>query len=457
MKQLKDIKAVCDFIKEKSSSYSKEFGFYVEHLQQALEDLKQILESKKNKKISDKDLARVLKCINNTEYSVRIEERTTGTESALACSPLELVEFIIQNAQDKDFLLSQKGGKKSRDFLASALDGGRVDIAELLIKNGVEFKKDYLKELRYAWDDILDIEAQTKKFECLGIKKGETLKKIWDLLSPFSIGEIYTEAFSYYHSVHNYRDTFTGAQQVFIYALKNKLFSEEVLDNSFQGLPPQGGINLAVLGKEGADLLDNDTAYAPLRTQRIVPFVFAMFEDKTYDVLEYALFLGLHKGRKNDKGEDFESFLQQKIDEYIILTTKGGNSYGTIFQEDKDALAYFKALQRFMSSLDSIKRGEVIEVDNETLAMFANIEEIPLSSLDTSKVTSMESCFARSIRRDFSGIEKWNVSQVKNFISCFENAYFFNASLESWQVLKIANTACMFDNALSLKTLPSWY
>lgn len=101
MKQLKDIKAVCDFIKENSST--EKFGFYVERLQQALEDLKQILESKKNKKISDKDLARVLKCINNTKYSVRIKEKTTGTESALACAPLELVEFIIQNAQGKDF------------------------------------------------------------------------------------------------------------------------------------------------------------------------------------------------------------------------------------------------------------------------------------------------------------------------------------------------------------------
>lgn len=192
------------------------------------------------------------------------------------------------------------------------------------------------------------------------------------------------------------------------------------------------------------------------KTQRIVPFVFAMFEDTTYEVLEYALFLGLHKGRKNDKGEDFESFLQKKIEEYIILTTKG-NAYGSIFKEDEEALAYFKALQRFMSSLDSIKRGEVIEVDNETLEMFARIEEIPLSQLDTSKVTSMKYLFYRSCRRDFSGIEKWNVSQVEDFTSCFENAYFFNASLESWQVSKIVNTAYMFNDALSLETLPSWY
>ncbi|WP_334086540.1 hypothetical protein [Helicobacter typhlonius] len=255
---------------------------------------------------------------------MKIEEKTTGTRSALACAPLELVEFIIQNAQDKEFLLSQKGGKKSRDFLASALDGGRVDIAELLIKNGVEFKQDYLKELRYAWSDILDIEAQTKKFECLGIKKGETLKKIWDLLSPFSIGEIYTEGFSYYDAVHNYRKTFTGAQQVFIYVLKNKLFSEEVL--------------------------------------------------------EYALFLGLHKGRKNAQGKDFESFLQDKIEEYKILTTKG-NKYGMIFEEDEWDLAYFLSLQKFMQGLESLEKGEAVVVDDETFKMFARIEEIPRNLL----------------------------------------------------------------------------
>lgn len=110
MKQLKDIKAVCDFIKEGPSS--EKFGSYVEHLQQALGDLKQILESKKNKKISDKDLARVLKCINNTKYFVEIKEKTTKTKYALECAPLELIEFIIQNAQDKRIFAFAKGWQK---------------------------------------------------------------------------------------------------------------------------------------------------------------------------------------------------------------------------------------------------------------------------------------------------------------------------------------------------------
>ncbi len=366
------------------------------------------------------------------------------------------MEFLIDNAKDKSVVLGMHQSRE--DFLKNVLDSGRADIAAVLVKNGIAFTQEHLNRLRYDWDKMLKIEVEFQGIEGLEIEKDGMLKKIWELLisQGFSLNKIYSTGITLYNSMYNRKSSTADSQYALIYALRNNFFSEEVLDNSFQGLPPQGGINLAVLGKEGADLLDNDTAYAPLRTQRIVPFVFAMFEDKTYDVLEYALFLGLHKGRKNDKGEDFESFLQKKIEEYIILTTKG-NAYGSIFKEDEEALAYFKALQRFMSSLDSIKRGEVIEVDNETLKMFARIEEIPLSQLDTSKVTSMKYLFYRSCRRDFSGIEKWNVSQVEDFTSCFENAYFFNASLESWQVSKIANTACMFDNAFSLKALPSWY
>lgn len=406
--ELTDIKSICAFIEDAESD--REIAYYVGIYQKALEALQNILIAKKGRKISDKDLYKVFKtCLKDDSWSARIEIRGESYSQYIKVStflPLELVEFLIDNAKDKSVVL---GMQQSRlDFLKYAISAGRSDIAAVLVKNGIAFTQEHLDDLRYDWDDMFNIEvyfADALGFKC---KKDEMLRIMWELLiaQGFSLNEIYSTGITLYNGMYNRKSSTADSQYALIYALRNNFFSEEVLDNSFQGLPPQGGINLAVLGKEGADLLDNDTAYAPLRTQRIVPFVFAMFEDKTYDVLEYALFLGLHKGRKNDKGEDFESFLQQKIDEYIILTTKGGNSYGTIFQEDKDALAYFKALQRFMSSLDSIKRGEVIEVDNETLAMFANIEEIPLSSLDTSKVTSMESCFARSIRRDFSGIEK---------------------------------------------------
>ncbi|WP_236096345.1 MULTISPECIES: DUF285 domain-containing protein [Helicobacter] len=352
--------------------------------------------------------------------------------------PLELLELLVENAKDKSFVLGMQQSKK--DFLKIALDSNRVDIAAFLVKNGVEFKESHLK--RFSLHRVVAFEVSFQGMVFYEIaKKQENIKVIWDtLIQNLSFHQIYEKN-----------------DGLLIYALRNNFFNEEVLDNSFQGLPPQGGINLAALGKDGADLLDNNTAYAPLRTQRIVPFVFAMFEDKTYDVLEYALFLGLHKGRKNDKGEDFESFLQQKIDEYIILTTKGGNSYGTIFQEDKDVLAYFKALQRFMNSLDSIKRGEVIEVDNETLKMFARIEEIPLNQLDTSKVTSMKYLFYRSCRRDFSGIEKWNVSQVKNLNFCFNSVYFFDVDISSWDISSVEEMHWIFSYACSLKTLPSWY
>lgn len=456
--ELQTFKSICAFIDDAKGD--REIAYYVGIYQKALEALQNILIAKKGRKISDKDLYKVFKiCLRDKRWYARIEIIEESYNQSIEVStflPLELVEFLIDNAKDKSVVLGMHQSRE--DFLKNVLDSGRADIAGFLVKNGVEFKQEHLNRLRYDWKKMLKIEVEFQGIEGLEIEKDGMLKKIWELLisQGFSLNEIYSTGITLYNSMYNRKSSTADSQYALIYALRNNFFSEEVLDNSFQGLPPQGGINLAVLGKEGADLLDNDTAYAPLRTQRIVPFVFAMFEDKTYDVLEYALFLGLHKGRKNDKGEDFESFLQQKIDEYIILTTKGGNSYGTIFQEDKDALAYFKALQRFMSSLDSIKRGEIIEVDNETLAMFANIEEIPLSSLDTSKATSMKSCFGRSMRRDFSGIEKWNVSQVKNLNFCFESAYFFDVDISSWDISSVEEMHWIFSDAFSLKALPSW-
>ena len=456
--ELTDIKSICAFIEDAESD--REIAYYVGIYQKALEALQNILIAKKGRKISDKDLYKVFKtCLKKGRWSARIEIRGESYSQRIEVStflPLELVEFLIDNAKDKSVVL---GMQQSRlDFLKYAISAGRSDIAAVLVKNGIAFTQEHLNDLRYDWDNMFNIEvhfADALGFKC---KKDEMLRIMWELLiaQGFSMDAIYSTGITFYDGIERCRRSGRESQQAFIYALRNKLFDIEVLDSSFSGLAPQGGINLAFLGKEGVDLLDTDSIHTQPKTQRIVPFVFEMFEDTTYEVLEYALFLGLHKGRKNDKGEDFESFLQKKIEEYIILTTKG-NAYGSIFKEDEEALAYFKALQRFMSSLDSIKRGEVIEVDNETLKMFARIEEIPLSQLDTSKVTSMKYLFSRSCRRDFSGIEKWNVSQVEDFTSCFENAYFFNASLESWQVSKIANTAYMFDDALSLETLPSWY
>ena len=77
----------------------------------------------------------------------------------------------------------------------------------------------------------------------------------------------------------------------------------------------------------------------------------------------------------------------------------------------------------------------------------ATNELISLSKIDTSKITSMKELFANSNRTDFSGIESWDTSSVKTFVSTFENAKHFNADISSWNVSNATNFAKMFWNA----------
>lgn len=398
----------------------QDIACYARIYQKVLESLKNILS---HKKINDEDLYKIFHhCLNRQQYITKKNKRKADYSRAkydfykrATFVPLELLELLVENAKDKSLVL-RRIRQSEEDFLKIALESGRADIAAFLVKNGVEFKESHLE----YYLSFRNIEAFEAEFQGMGFyeiaKKQEGIKVMWDtLIQNFSFRQIYL---------------YPRAKENIVYALRNNLFSEEVLDTSF---------------------VDS--------SNKLLPFVFAILSEfkkksKESRILEYALFKGLHKGRKNDKGEDFESFLQQKIDEYTILATKGVN-YETI-----GTLAYFKALQRFMNSLDSLKNGKTIKVDDDTLNMFANIDEIPLSSLDTSEVTDMYRCFYESSRRDFSGIEKWNVSKVRDFTACFEGAYFFDVDISSWNVsnkVDLYHKERAFDDTLSLKTLPSWY
>ncbi|WP_366535055.1 BspA family leucine-rich repeat surface protein, partial [Campylobacter jejuni] len=50
----------------------------------------------------------------------------------------------------------------------------------------------------------------------------------------------------------------------------------------------------------------------------------------------------------------------------------------------------------------------------EELKALVEDDAIHLGDIDTSKITDMSYLFANSDRTDFSGIEKWDVSSVRN-------------------------------------------
>ena len=74
---------------------------------------------------------------------------------------------------------------------------------------------------------------------------------------------------------------------------------------------------------------------------------------------------------------------------------------------------------------------------------------INLGDIDTSKITDMSKLFFQTQRTDFSGIEKWDVSNVENMYAMFEEAASFNADISKWDVSNVEDMGSMFNGAIS--------
>lgn len=73
---------------------------------------------------------------------------------------------------------------------------------------------------------------------------------------------------------------------------------------------------------------------------------------------------------------------------------------------------------------------------------------IPLSAIDTSNITDMSRLFENSNRKDFSGIETWNVSNVTDMSYMFSHARFFNHNINEWSVSNVISMSGMFYEAV---------
>ncbi|QDQ36554.1 BspA family leucine-rich repeat surface protein (plasmid) [Campylobacter jejuni] len=82
----------------------------------------------------------------------------------------------------------------------------------------------------------------------------------------------------------------------------------------------------------------------------------------------------------------------------------------------------------------------------EELQALVKDESIYLGDIDTSKITDMSELFKNSTREDFSGIEKWDVSNATNMRAMFENCTSFNQDISAWDVSSVKNMEDMFEN-----------
>ncbi|HIZ90140.1 MAG TPA: DUF285 domain-containing protein [Candidatus Mucispirillum faecigallinarum] len=83
----------------------------------------------------------------------------------------------------------------------------------------------------------------------------------------------------------------------------------------------------------------------------------------------------------------------------------------------------------------------------EALILLVNNNRVKLGNIDTSKITDMSALFMESKRSDFSGIESWDVSNVKNMEKMFYGAKEFNQDISSWDVSNVENMRSMFSEA----------
>lgn len=84
--------------------------------------------------------------------------------------------------------------------------------------------------------------------------------------------------------------------------------------------------------------------------------------------------------------------------------------------------------------------------------------KINLSLIDTSNISDMSWLFKGTFDRlDFSGIETWDVSNVKNMQGMFIECELFNEPLNSWNVSNVTNMSGMFYNCKKFnQSLHDW-
>lgn len=96
--------------------------------------------------------------------------------------------------------------------------------------------------------------------------------------------------------------------------------------------------------------------------------------------------------------------------------------------------------------------------ENKTeLQTLVNDENINLGNIDTSLISDMSELFKNSKRKDFNGIETWNVSNVKDMSFMFANCIYFNQPLYKWDTSNAENMSNMFNKASSFnQNINSW-
>ncbi|TLD88505.1 BspA family leucine-rich repeat surface protein [Helicobacter sp. MIT 03-1614] len=108
--------------------------------------------------------------------------------------------------------------------------------------------------------------------------------------------------------------------------------------------------------------------------------------------------------------------------------------------------------------LEKLKSGDKYKPNKrDELKALIKDESINLKDIDISLITDMSFVFSDSERKDFSGIEDWDMSKVTNTNYMFYNAKNFNHPLNKWDMSNVSSMKGMFYEAQSFnQPLDKW-
>ena len=139
-----------------------------------------------------------------------------------------------------------------------------------------------------------------------------------------------------------------------------------------------------------------------------------------------------------------EKRVNQRLSKLGITDSNG--SLNKSFVEEKNSKQSLKAPNITVSKKIVKRKFKYHPETKEELLKLCRDESVYLGDIDTSKITDMSNLFEEIHGRDFSGIELWNVSNVKNMEAMFQNSD-FNQNISSWDVSNVTNMKEMFSDS----------
>ena len=121
-----------------------------------------------------------------------------------------------------------------------------------------------------------------------------------------------------------------------------------------------------------------------------------------------------------------------------------------------------KTFKQFLTESEELKvtskNGKIVPKDTKELKKLVRLKSTNLADIDVSHLEDLTYVFRNSRRRDFSGIETWDTSNVKSMRGMFAGCpYFTGKEIENWDVSGLYNARGMFSECENFNAdLSNW-